>query len=103
MEALKTYGNLADVRLRGEGCEKCQYDSIKDRRAVAEVIATDQRLMIDFVDHGADVARRNFRSRSDTDNSILHTAMQMVLAGELDPRDVGDNVDVVVPFEQVNE
>ncbi len=102
MSALKTYGNLADVRLRGEGCDACHRKGIKGRRAVAEVIHTDQRLMNDFINHGPDEARRNFRARSDTDNSILSTAMEMVLAGELDPRDVGDNVDVVVPKEQVN-
>jgi type II secretory ATPase GspE/PulE/Tfp pilus assembly ATPase PilB-like protein len=102
MASLKTYGNLADVRLRGEGCDACHYKAIKGRRAVAEVIHTDQSLMHDFIHHGPDEARRKFRARSDTDNSILYTAMEMVLAGELDPRDVGPNVDVVVPKEMVN-
>lgn len=103
MSALKTYGNLADVRLRGDGCPRCHESGINDRLAVAEVIATDPRLMRDGNEHGADVARRNFRKRSDSDHSILHTTMQRVLAGLVDPRDVGDNVDVVVPFEQVDE
>jgi type II secretory ATPase GspE/PulE/Tfp pilus assembly ATPase PilB-like protein len=102
MSALKTYGNLADVRLRGEGCEHCHYKTIKGRRAVAEVIQTDPDLMNDLIEHGADTARRNFRARSDTDDSILATAMEIVLQGELDPRDVGPNVDYVREKELVN-
>jgi hypothetical protein len=67
------------------------------------VIVTDTDLMRDFVEHNADVARRNYRKRRDADKSVLRTAMDGVLAGRIDPRDVGRYVDVVVSAERVNE
>ncbi|GBQ33668.1 type II secretion system protein PilB [Acidocella aminolytica 101 = DSM 11237] len=97
------YGDLSRVRLRGAGCAACHHDGISRRIAIAEVIVTDADLMRDFVDHGADTARRNYRKRADADWSVLHTAMDGVMAGRIDPRDVGRYVDVVVSAERVDE
>lgn len=101
--ALDTYGDLSAVRVRGDGCKECHGDGISRRIALAEVIVTDTDLMRDFVEHNADVARRNYRARSDADPSVLKTAMAGVLAGRIDPRDVGRYVDVLVPADRVNE
>lgn len=100
---LRTYGDLSLVRLRGTGCPQCRGDGSRDRIAIAEVIVTDAGLMQDFVEHNADVARRNFRAREGSDKSVLATAMDGVLAGRIDPRDVGRYIDVVVPAHRVNE
>jgi type II secretory ATPase GspE/PulE/Tfp pilus assembly ATPase PilB-like protein len=101
--SLKTYGDLSRVRVRGDGCRECSGDGIQDRVVVAEVVETDSRLMEDFIDHGADHARRQFRAREDTDNSILHTTIMRVLAGEVDPASVPEYVDPILPLDRVNQ
>lgn len=100
---LKTYGDLSQVKVRGPGCPECCGDGSQNRIAIAEVIVTDTSLMQDFVEHNADVARHNYRSRQDADKSVLATAMDGVLAGKIDPQDVGRYVDAVVPASRVNE
>lgn len=100
---LKTYGDLSLVRVRGPGCPECHGDGSKDRIAIAEVIVTDTQLMQDFVEHNADVARRNYRARQDADKSVLMTTMDGVLAGRIDPQDVGRYVDAVVPADHLND
>lgn len=102
MEAVQTYGDLSEVRVRGEGCVRCSYDGVRDRVVVAEVVETDARLMQDFIEHGTDYARQQFRARADTDNSIMDTTMRRVLIGEVDPATVPDYVDPIPPLEQVN-
>jgi type II secretory ATPase GspE/PulE/Tfp pilus assembly ATPase PilB-like protein len=97
LSALKTYGDISAVRLKGPGCARCGGDGIAGRMAVAEVVVTDARLMRDFIDHGTDVARRNHRQREDTDLSLMENAVMRVLDGSVDPRHVGQYVDVVVP------
>lgn len=101
--ALDTYGDLSAVRVRGGGCKECHGHGTIRRIALAEVIVTDSALMRDFVEHNADVARQNYRARSDADKSVLHTAMDGVIKGAIDPRDVGRYVDVVEPADRVNE
>lgn len=101
-ENLKTYGDLSQVRVRGVGCPACRGDGSKDRIAIAEVIVADAALMQDFIEHNADIARRNYRARQDADKSVLATAMDGVLAGRIDPQDVGRYIDVVVPADRVN-
>ena len=102
IDALATYGNPGDpdclsrVKLRGEGCDECSGDAITGRTAVAEVVVTDTCLMKDFIDHGIETARRNHRSRGDTDNSMVANAVALVLDGKVDPRDVESNIDIIV-------
>lgn len=101
--ALKTYGDLSQVRVRGPGCRECFGDGSSRRIAIAEIILTDTDLMRDFIENNADIARRNYRARPDSDKSVLATAMDGVLAGRIDPQDIGRYIDVVVPRERVNE
>lgn len=67
-----------------------------------EIVLTDPHLMRDFIDHGEDVARRNYRMRSDADKSVLAQAMEGALTGKYDFRDVGDYVDTIVSKDMVN-
>lgn len=96
LESLQTYGSIEKARIKGAGCPACGGDGIDGRIAVAEVIVTDSRLMRDFVEHGTDVARRNYRAREDTDCSMMESAVLRVLEGEIDPRDVSKYVDAVM-------
>lgn len=100
---LKTYGDMSQIRLRGAGCQDCHGDGSKNRLAVAEVILTDAHLMRDFIDYNADIARRNYRAREGSDRSILAVAMDGVMAGRVDPSDVGRYIDVIVPADRVND
>lgn len=103
LRALETFGDLSMVRTRGPGCEACNHDGFRGRTAVAEVIITDASLMTDFIEHGADEARRRYRQRSDADGSVLKRAMAGVLLGQIDPRDVGRYVDVITAATRVDE
>lgn len=100
---LFTYGDISKVRVRGTGCPNCQGSGSLNRIPVAEVIVTDTNLMRDFIEHNADVARRNYRAREGADKSVLSVAMDGVLAGRVDPNDVGRYIDVIVPASRVNE
>ena len=98
ISALATHGDIGRVRMRGQGCSECHGDAVTGRVAVSEVVVTDARLMRDFIDHGVETARKNHRARSDTDDSMMMHAIQMVLDGKLDPRDVEEEVDVILPL-----
>ncbi|MDR3535212.1 MAG: ATPase, T2SS/T4P/T4SS family [Acetobacteraceae bacterium] len=98
-EALETYGDLSKVRVRGEGCKNCGGDAISGRVAVAEVVVTTPELMRDFVDNGTEAARRNHRRRKGADGSLLENVVDRVLAGLIDPNDIGRFVDRLVPRE----
>lgn len=89
------------VRRVGSGCEKCFGTGHSGRTCVAEVIEPDEELMSDFVLHGTNVARHRYRSRPDSDPSLLETAMERVALGMLDPFDVNRIVDRIRPKEKV--
>ncbi len=97
--ALKTYGGLSRVRIKGPGCPTCHNDGTGaiGRLAVAEVVATDADLMYDFIHHGTAVARRNHRAKPDSDKSLLENAIIKCLNGLCDPRDVESYVDIITP------
>lgn len=97
---LSTWGPLDYVRLQGDGCEECGMSGSIGRFAVAEIIVTDQQLMSDFIHHGSDTARKNYRSRAENDRSMLETVIQHILRGEVDPRRAEDEVDLIVPKDQ---
>ena len=78
---------------RWAGCEHCYGTGISGRTCVAEVIETDAELMADFVRYGENVARHRYRSRPDSDPSLLETAMNRVAEGKLDPFDVNTIVE----------
>jgi len=95
--ALATWGDLTHVRVTGEGCEKCDHDGSMGRFAVAEIVVMDAAVMRDFIEHGSEVARVNYRARPDADPSMLESAIEFALAGIVDPVAVEDWVDLIVP------
>ncbi len=100
VSALATWGELTQVRLQGHGCAQCNHDGTSGRFAVAEVVVTDAALMGDFIEHGSETARNNYRARPDADGSMLELAIAYVLDGKVDPRAVEDGVDLIVPKEK---
>jgi type II secretory ATPase GspE/PulE/Tfp pilus assembly ATPase PilB-like protein len=83
---------LEKVRVRGEGCDKCNPLGIARKQAVVEVVVTDEQLMADCIEYGASVAARNHRKRPGSDKSMIEHAMDLVLEGELDPSDAEHEV-----------
>lgn len=98
LKSLATWGNLQHVRVKGPGCEHCNFDGTTTRFAVAEVVVTDAQLMRDFVEHGSETARDNYRARPDADPSMLHKAIHYALSGAVDPRSVEAEVDLIAPI-----
>ncbi len=92
VDALRTWGDMSRVRVRGLGCATCHGDKISGRQAVAEIVITDEAFMSDFLTHGLLVARRNHRRKEGSDKSMLANAIDLVLAGYVDPLDVHRNV-----------
>jgi type II secretory ATPase GspE/PulE/Tfp pilus assembly ATPase PilB-like protein len=101
--AMRSYGDVSAVRLRGNGCPACGGDGIAGRIAVAEVVTTTPDLMHDFVHAGTGEARRRHRARKDADKSLFENAVARVLAGEVDPRDVGQYVDLWRPHGSITQ
>jgi len=95
VKALETWGDLKLVRVKGPGCERCNHDGTTTRFAVTEVVVTDSKVMKDFVDHGSEVARDNYRARPDADPSMLEAAIHYALSGAVDPRSVEEEVDLI--------
>ena len=97
LDALATWGDLSNARVQGDGCGKCGHDGTLGRFAVAEVVVTNAALMRDFIEHGSEIARDNYRASKDADPSMLESAIAHVLAGRVDPRSVEDKVDLIEP------
>lgn len=97
VDALKTYGSLAGVSVRGQGCPRCAGDGTLGRAAIAEIVVMDDLLASEFIEHGTSTARANYRRRRHADPSMLETAIAHVLAGEVDPRAVEKNIDLILP------
>lgn len=96
LEALASWGSIDKVRVQGTGCEECDMSGTVGRFAVAEIIATEQQLMSDFIKHGSEQARKNYRSKETNDRSMLENVINHVLAGLVDPRSAEDEVDLIV-------
>jgi type II secretory ATPase GspE/PulE/Tfp pilus assembly ATPase PilB-like protein len=97
LSALRTWGPTENVYARGPGCDACEGDGTTHRYLLAEIVITDEALMTDFVELSTGETRRRYRSRPDADPSILEAAIRDVLAGKLDPADVEDKVDRIMP------
>ncbi|AVA38347.1 ATPase, T2SS/T4P/T4SS family [Cupriavidus metallidurans] len=95
VKALETWGDLKLVRVKGPGCQHCNHDGTTARIAVAEVVVMDGKVMKDFVAHGSEVARDNYRARPDADPSMLEAAIHYALSGAVDPRSVELDVDLI--------
>lgn len=100
ISALETWGDITKVRVQrvqGDGCKQCGYDGTLGRFAVAEVVVMDAAVMRDFIDHGSEPARDNYRAKPDADPSMLESAIAYALNGTVDPRAVEDWVDLIEP------
>lgn len=97
ISALETWGNISQVRVQGSGCDKCGHDGTLGRFAVAEVVVMDATIMRDFIEHGSETARDNYRAKSHADPSMLESAIDYALNGTIDPRAVEDWVDLIEP------
>lgn len=95
IKAMKTWGDISRVRLKGAGCSACGNDGTTKRFAIAEVVVMDESIMHDFIAYGSAVARKNYRARPDADQSMFITALAHAFAGEVDPRAVEECVDLV--------
>lgn len=99
MDALKTWGNLSAVHLRGEGCETCHGEGIVGEQAVAEIVVTSEALMTDYIKHGPQIARQNHRKRPGSDKPMIEHALDLVFEGRLSPLDAESRVDAI-PFKE---
>ncbi|WP_304350911.1 ATPase, T2SS/T4P/T4SS family [Comamonas testosteroni] len=97
LKSLSTWGDISRVRVKGDGCEKCNFDGTVERFAVAEVIVFDSEVMKDFVEHGSEVARNRYRARPGSDPSMLEASIKYVLGGVVDPRSVEEKVERIDP------
>jgi len=96
-EALQTWGDVANVKFRGKGCPNCGGSGLRNRTAVAEIIITQTDYMMDLLKHGTDIARANYHKLPTSDLPMIERAINLVLAGKVDPFDVMDRVDVIRP------
>lgn len=97
LAGLSAHGPIDRVALRGPGCKHCAGDGTLGRTAIAEVVVMDDVLAADFIKHGTAVARAHYRKRAEADPSMLEAAIAHALAGEVDPRAVEKNIDLILP------
>jgi len=97
---LQTWGDLSHVHLKGPGCPECSYAGTNGRKLIMEIVLNDEELSRDFINHGVAIARRNYRQRrADACPSLLESAVNLVLAGVVDPRTIEDKVTPMLPKE----
>ena len=102
-DALQTWGDLAHVRVRGdekvtEQCPHCHGLGTIRRRAVAEIVIPDEKFMRLYRTKGVLEARRYMRAKPGSDKSMLANAIDLVLAGVVDPMDVHRGVLEIHPM-----
>lgn len=102
IKALSTWGDVSNIRIQGDGCPSCNYDGQSGRFAVCEVVVMDAKVMNDFMQHGSDYAREQYRARPDADPSLLEASIKYALQGVIDPRAVEDFVDLIEPRVQTS-
>lgn len=101
LQAMRSWGDLSEVRVRGAGCDHCHGEAIVGQQAVAEVVVTSEALMQDCIIEGVLVARRRHRAREGSDKPMIAHAMDLVLAGRLSPVDAERSVDAIPMREAV--
>lgn len=97
IKSLQTWGDLSKVKVRGVGCSHCGHRGTSGRFAVAEILVTDADVMVDFINHGSEVARKNHRMKPDSDPSMIESAIKYALAGFVDPRSIEKSIDLIEP------
>lgn len=96
ISALRTWGALDRVRVQNPvGCVHCGGSGTLGRFAVAEIVVANASLMANFIEHGSETARNNHRKLTDSDPSMLETAIGHALAGTVDPRHIEDKIDLI--------
>jgi general secretion pathway protein E len=95
---LETWGSVDGVYLKGPGCPECSHAGTKGRKLIMEIVLNDEELAHDFVKHGVAIARRNYRKRrEDACPSLLESAVNLALAGVVDPLAIEDKVTPMRP------
>lgn len=95
MQKMATWGNVELVRIRGKGCAECRNSGVIRRQAIADVVLHDAEIMTDYIEHGVEIARRNYRARPTSDKSMLERAIAMSLQGKIDPISIEDTINVI--------
>lgn len=90
---LETWGPLDGVYVKGDGCQECSHTGTKGRRLIMEIVLNDEQLAKDFIEKGVAIAKHNYRKRrDDACPSLLESAVRLVLAGLVDPKEIEDKV-----------
>lgn len=76
------------------GCDKCGNTGISGRVIVAEVVDMDKDIINEIKEYGITAARRRF---NETGFTMIKHAVQRLLIGEVDPRDVISVVGNITP------
>ncbi|MHB1630931.1 MAG: GspE/PulE family protein [Acidithiobacillus sp.] len=79
---------ISGLRMKGDhkDCKHCGGSGIQGRTVVAQVIPTDEELLVDMVSHGPMIARKHYEARPNAEISMdAHAALKM-LRGMTDPR-----------------
>lgn len=92
INALRTWGDLNEVRTRGPGCPHCNGRGVKGRKAVAQVVVTDETLMTDVRQNGVLEAAKRYNARADADRPMIEHAIALVLSGTVDPFEAAHRV-----------
>ncbi|WP_189534922.1 GspE/PulE family protein [Paludibacterium paludis] len=75
-----------DIRLRGDGCERCKGKGITGRALLAEVVRTDATMMRLFLESDKIGLARHVHARPNY-LSLADVAIRKLLQGSIDPRD----------------
>lgn len=95
VDALRTWGDLSNVYVKGDGCPACHGTSLSGQQVIAEILETDEALMNDLRSLPVAEAKRQHRARPGTDHSMLAYAVAHVLAGRVDPTDAQKKIDLL--------
>lgn len=82
---------------RDGGCEHCNHKGVMGRTVVAQVIPTDENLLVEMVNTGPMVSRKHYMERPDAEISMEGHAILKVLSGLVDPRDVVSELGPIIP------
>lgn len=79
------------------GCECCNHKGTFGRTVVAQVIATDEDLLVQMVNEGPMRARKQYMARPDAELAMEGHAILKVLAGLVDIQSVVDALGPILP------
>ncbi len=80
-----------------DGCDHCNHKGNSGRTVVAQVIATDEDLLVQMVTEGPMRARKAYMAHPDAELHMEGHAVLKVLAGMVDPRSVVDALGPILP------